>query len=651
MRYHISETIIFGGRVLEDKFKEKFLSKSELQTEIINLSAELELPKGTETFISDVHGDFGRFSHIMRSGAGNISRKVEDLFEGRLTTLNQKKLSCLIYYPSQVIRGMKFKITNRQELDQWYMDAFNHLIEILRYATNKYPKNLVKKSIEPNYWTTIENMLLIDGKYKTKNDYSQGMLKSIVKLGMADDFIVATCHAIQRLSIERIHIVGDIYDRGAHPNLVLNYLVDHWQNFDIQWGNHDILWMGTMAGSKLCMANLIRLCARYHNLGLLRDAYDIDLTSLVTFARHFYRPLPNFEENLEIAPKIPEEERITDNCVQQAAAIMQFKLEGQAIKRRPEFHMEDRLLLDKLSQGKNLIELNGQEYEINNGCFQLINPADPYQIAHPEQVVLIDLINQFTHSSKLNEHMWFMADHGSMYLKHNGNLLFHGCVPVDEKGNFTKWEIDGHIYAGKALFDYFNEVLLDAMHHPTTGDCFNSDIIWYLWCGQDSPLFGKDKMATFESYFLQDTNLTAEKSNPFYQFCDDEAFIKKIKAEFDIPESGHIVIGHTPPTDESPLKAKGNLIMINAGRPKTENEGGYTLLYDSFDMQLIKLNPFVSMNHAINPMEDVAASRKTIERFDERKMVYDTDFGKKIQQHIDDLVAELRDNSEDDVEE
>ncbi len=651
MRYHISETIIFGGRVLEDKFKEKFLSKSELQTEIINLSAELELPKGTETFISDVHGDFGRFSHIMRSGAGNISRKVEDLFEGRLTTLNQKKLSCLIYYPSQVIRGMKFKITNRQELDQWYMDSFNHLIEILRYATNKYPKNLVKKSVEPNYWTTIENMLLIDGKYKTKNEYSQGMLNSIVKLGMADDFIVATCHAIQRLSIERIHIVGDIYDRGAHPNLVLNYLVDHWQNFDIQWGNHDILWMGTMAGSKLCMANLLRLCARYHNLELLKDAYDIDLTSLITFARHFYRPLPNFEENLENAPKIPEEERITDNCVQQAAAIMQFKLEGQAIKRRPEFHMEDRLLLDKLSQGKDLIEVNGKEYEIDNGCFQLINPADPYQIAHPEQVVLIDLINQFTHSSKLNEHMWFMADHGSMYLKHNGNLLFHGCVPVDEKGDFTKWEIDGHEYAGKELFDYFNEVLLDAMHHPTTGDCFNSDVIWYLWCGQNSPLFGKNKMATFESYFLQGTDLTSEKSNPFYQFCDDEDFIKKIKDEFEIPENGHIVIGHTPPTNESPLKAKGNLIMINAGRPKTENEGGYTLLYDSFDMQLIKLNPFISMNHAINSMEDVAASRKTIERFDERKMVYDTDFGKKIQQHIDDLVAELQDNREDDVEE
>ncbi|AUI71993.1 fructose-bisphosphatase class III [Companilactobacillus alimentarius] len=622
--------------------KEVEKNRNEIASEIVNLSATLNLPKGTEAFISDIHGESDRFSHIMRSGAGNISKKVEELFTGRLTKSNQKKLACLIYYPSEVLKNVQNKLTDKPDLEQWQMDTFNNLIEMLRYMANKYPKKLVKESVQPKFWEIIENLLMIDTSYNSKQLYCQGLLGSIVKLGLADDFIIALCHAIQRMAIERIHILGDIYGRGLHPDRVIAYLSDHWQNFDIQWGNHDILWMGSMAGSKLCMLNLIRICARYHNLKLLNEAYDIDLTSIVKFARHSYRPLPNFEPKVDNVEEIPKEELVTDNCVQQAATIMQFKLEGQAIKRRPEFEMDDRLFLDKLSQSKRTIEIGGVKYNITNGCFQMVNPANPYQISHPEQVVLIDLINQFINSSKLNEHMWFMFDHGSMYLKHNGNLLFHGCVPVDEQGNFIKWEIDSRKYSGRDLFDYFTSVLRDAMRHPTTGDCFNSDVLWYLWSGKDSPLFGKDKMTTFERYFIDDADLQKESLNPFYKLCDKKWFVERIKDEFDLEEDSRIVIGRTPEVKAKSPLSKGKIIFVNGGRPKIQNEGGFTLLYNSFGMQIVKLSPFISLNDAVFSAE-IATQRKTIERFDEQKMVTDTDFGDKIKQRIEDLCAELKD--------
>ena len=629
---------------MKNKFTNVIENKNEIKSEIINLSATLNLPKGTEAFISDVHGGYDRFSHIMRSGAGNISKKVSEVFSGKLMPVNQMKLSCLIYYPSEVLKETKSKITDADELEQWYMDSFNNLIEMLRYVANKYPKSLVQKAIQPDFWNITENLLMIDTNFKDKRLYYQGLLSSIERLNMADDFIIAISHAIQRLAIERIHIVGDIYDRGSRPDLVIDYLINHWQNFDIQWGNHDILWMGSMAGSKLCMLNLIRICARYDNLRLLNDAYDIDMTSMIKLARHSYRPLSNFDPKVDLT-EISEEDRITDNCVQQAAAIMQFKLEGQAIKRRPEFEMDDRLFLDKLSQDKKSVKIDDKDYPIENGCFQLVNPGNPYQISHPEQVVLIDLINQFIHSTKLNEHMWFMYDHGSMYLKHNGNLLLHGCVPADEQGNFVKWKIDGRNYLGKDLSDYFQVIMRDAMRHPTTGDCFNSDVLWYLWCGKDSPLFGKDKMTTFERYFIDDKELQKETLNPFYKLRKKEWFADRVKDEFGMGEEGHIIVGHTPDIDEEnlPIMSKGKVIQVNGGRPKMEHNGGFTLLYDSYGMQLLQLKPFISLSTSLKDLNDVILKRKIVENSVERKVVMDTDRGDKIKQQIADLSAELND--------
>jgi len=617
-------------------------SDSEIRAEIISLAATLDLPKGTEAFISDVHGDYDKFAHIMKSGAGNISQKIHELFTGRLTLLNRKKLACLIYYPDEVLEKTKSEITDQDELDQWYIDTLNNLVETLRYVAEKYPRDFIQKAIDPNFLTITENILFINTSLHDKDAYYQSTMKTIIKLNLVDDFIIATSNAIQRMSIERIHIVGDIFDRGSHPDLVIQHLSDHWQNFDFQWGNHDVLWMGSMAGSKLCMLNLIRICARYNNLSILKEAYGIDLDSIIRFARHSYLPLDNFDPKIDNLNDLDENTRLTDNCVQQAATIMQFKLEGQAIQRRPEFEMDDRLILDKLSADKKSVEIDGKVYPITNGCFQLVNPGNPYQIAHAEQFVLIDLINQFTRSTKLNEQMWFMMDHGSMYLEHNNNLLMHGCIPVDSEGNFLKLEIDGRKYSGRKLCDYFESILKDSLRHPTTGDCFNSDLLWYLCAGKKSPLFGKDKARTFEHYFIEDKQIQTENISPFYSLCRKESFANKILKEFGLKRNSHIINGHTPANpNSSPVLANGKIIVINGGLSKSPNSGGYTLLYNSYGIQLVKLRPFTSKEQAIADMSDGVESRQVIENSEERKIVQDTGVGVKFRQRIADLKLEL----------
>ena len=617
----------------------EFANINAIKTKIINLSANLNLPKGTEAFISDIHGNNDKYLNIIRSGAGNISRKVEELFNGRLTTLNQKKLVCLIYYPEEVLEKNDKQLTDIDESEQWYMDTINHLIEVMRYVANKYPSNIVKIALDNHFHEFVYELSSADLSAEDKQPYYHEMIKNIVNLRMGADFTIAVCHAIQKLAIERIHIIGDTYDRGAHPDLIIEHLNESWQNFDFEWGNHDVLWMGSMAGSKLCMLNLLRISARYHNLGLLEDVYDMDLTSLRKFASNRYKPLPNFEARVNIAG-LTDAQRDLDNCIQQATAIMQFKLEGQAIKRRPEFDMDDRLLLDKLSLDKNSITIDGKTYPIKNGCFQSVNPAKPYQITHSEQIVIIDLINQFTHSNKLNEHMWFMQDNGSMYLKHNGNLLFHGCIPVDKEGNFLKWQIDGREYSGKSLCDYYEYILKDGMHHPTTGDCYNSDLIWYMWEGKNSPLFGKDKMATFERYFIDDKDLQKETLNPFFALSGKEWFADKILKEFGMNSRGHIINGHTPTVEENPIQANNKFVTVN-GLSDMEKIGAYTLLFDSFGIRLVTLRPFISRKQEIEEMSDVVIEKQIVEHSAERKTVSDTDYGQKIKLQIKKLMKQL----------
>ena len=626
--------------------EKKFTSKNEIKSEIINLSAILSLPKGTEAFVSDVHGEYDEFAHIMRNGSGNTKQKIAELFTGRLTPESQKKLAFLIYYPSEILMKTKSRIHDADELDQWYMDTFNNLIEILRYTADKYTRSKVRKSIAPDFVYITEELLYADLSTETKQIYYQDIMTSIVKLHEADDFIIATCHSIQRLVVDHVHVIGDIYDRGPHPDYIIEHLARHWQNFDFQWGNHDILWMGSTAGSKLCMLNLLRICARYDNLSILQDAYGIDLSAVIALATKYYQPLKSFKPKSDTGAKIAATTEAIDNCVQQAAAIMQFKLEGAAIERNPDFSMENRLLLDKLSPDRKTINLNGQTYQITDGCFQLVDANAPYKLTDEEQAVVDELITQFIDSKKLNSHIHYLVDNGSMYLKYNGNLLLHGCIPVDKDGKLQNWTIKGRSYTGKKLFDYFDQMIRQAVHNPSTTDSFQTDVIWYLWTGKMSPLFGKDKMTTFERYFIDDADLRIEKLNPYYSLRKEEWFADKLFTEFGLHEDGHIINGHTPvKAGTSPIMANGKIFVIDGGMSKpyhkTTGIGGYTLLSNSYGLQLITHEPFTTRAKAIEEMKDVVSTKRVIEQSVKRKSVAETDIGRKIKCQMDELITKL----------
>lgn len=622
------------------------MNENEIKSELINLSAILSLPKGTEAFVSDVHGEYDEFAHIMRNGSGNTKQKITELFTGRLTAASQKKLAFLIYYPSEILKQTKSELTDHDQLVQWYINTFNDLIEMLKYTANKYTRSKVRKALDPEFVYITEELLYADNNAETKQLYYQDIMTNIIEMNVADDFIIATCHTIQRLVVDHIHIIGDIYDRGPHPDYILEHLLHRRQNFDFQWGNHDILWMGSVAGSKLCMLNLMRICARYDNLAILEQAYGIDLVAIKSFAVNNYQPKPNFEPKSDTGTAIEAKRANLDNCLQQALAILQFKLEGQTIKRNPEFEMDSRMLLDKVSTDGQTIKIEGQVYQLTNNCFQLVDPQHPYQLTDLEQALLNDLIEQFTNSVKLKRHICYLVENGSMYLKYNGNLLLHGCVPVDQRGQLLHWRIAGRDYAGKSLFDYFDTVIRDALKHPTTADCFNSDIIWYLWTGKMSPLFGKNQMTTFERYFINDKSIQQEKLNSYYKLREEEWFADQLLREFGLENDGHIINGHTPvKLGTSPIKANGKIFVIDGGMSKpyhkTTGIGGYTLLSNSYGLQLVTHEPFTTRQKAIAEMTDVVSTKRVIEQSVKRKNVSDTDIGRKIKEQINQLSAQL----------
>ncbi|MQS89858.1 fructose-1,6-bisphosphatase [Companilactobacillus mishanensis] len=627
--------------------KKIFTNDNEIKSEIINLSAILNLPKGTEAFVSDIHGEYDEFAHILRNGSGNTRQKISELFTGKLTNDRQKKFAFLIYYPSEILKQSKDSFTNEADLDQWYFDVFNQLIDMLRYTSIKYTRSKVRKAIKSDFVYITEELLYADQNDLTKRNYYREVMDNIVKLGMADQFIISTCHTIQRLVVDHLHIIGDVFDRGPHPDLIMDHLMNRWGSLDFQWGNHDILWIGSSAGSKLCMANLIRISARYNNLKLLTNSYDIDLRALQDFAEANYQPLPVFSPRSDTGEKIPDDDALYDNTVQQAIAIMQFKLEGQAIKRHPDFEMGNRMLLHKLSPDRKSIEIGGETYPITNGCFQLVDPDDPYKLTAKESDLLDDLIRQFIDSPKLRYHMSFMMNNGSMYLNYNGNLLLHGCVPVNEDGTMQKWTVDGNTYSGKSLFDFFESTLKEGFQNPNTEESLDSDIIWYLWTGKLSPLFGKAAMTTFERYFIENKDLHKEVKNPYYSLRKEEWFADELLKEFGLnPEEGHIINGHTPvKLGHSPIMANRKIFVIDGGMSKpyhkTTGIGGYTLLSNSFGFQLVTHEPFTTRAKAIADMTDVVSTKRVIEQSAKRKTVGDTDNGVFIKRHIAELQARL----------
>ncbi|MCP9304913.1 fructose-1,6-bisphosphatase [Lacticaseibacillus paracasei] len=627
----------------------KYQTVPAIATEIINLEAILNLPKPTEAFMSDIHGEYNAFQHVLRNGSGNVKSKIRSCFRDEMTEATLQRFAFLVYYPSERMAAIHREMAG-DDLQQWYLTTFRRLIRLLAFTATKYTRSKVRKAMAPEFVYITEELLYNDADTPDKLAYYWQIIRNLIVLQQADQWIAATCQTIQRLTVDHFHVLGDIYDRGPAPDQVVESLIrrDRRHSVDIQWGNHDILWIGGAAGSALCIANLVRISARYNNLSILEDVYGINLRHLARLAEQYYQDNPAFSPKMERSDRpITEAERLQITQIHQAIAMIQFKLEGPVIKRRPEFDMDHRLVLEKLAPDFSTIKLNGDTYTIENGCFATVDPADPYKLLPEEQEVIDSLVESFTHSEKLHRHMDFLLDHGSMYLRYNRNLLLHGCVPVDEDGNFIGLTIKGTTYTGRQLFDMLEANLRLAYSQPTENADLATDLMWYLWTGPNSPLFGKHDMTTFERYFISDPKAHVEGRNPYYHLRKDPEFIKKILAEFVLdPEVGHVINGHTPvKKGTDPIMANNKMIVIDGGfsKPyqKTTGIGGYTLLDNSYGMQLVTHQPFTTKADAIANLTDIISTRRVVETEARRRTVAETDIGTELQDEVEVLKRRL----------
>ena len=624
-------------------------------TEIINLEAIMNLPKATEHFISDLHGEYDAVQHVLRNGSGNVKEKIREIFQGRLSTREMNQLATIVYYPEDKIDMIVDSLESEEEINEFYSLTLLRITELCAFTVSKYTRSKVRKAIPADYAYIIEELLFKDTIMTNKEDYYEKIIKTVISLDRAPELIAAISHVIQRLVVDHLHVVGDIYDRGPFPDKIIDTFMDG-HELDIQWGNHDVLWMGAASGSAACMANVIRICARYNNLEIIEDAYGISLRPLITFAEMVYKedryepfmPKINTEDESKI---FPEELRQIAK-MNQAISIIQFKLEGEIIKRHPQFDMADRMVLDFINYETGTVKLDGKEYPILCDYFPTVDPADPYRLTEEERLVVERLMTGFLNSERLQKHVQFLFSKGSMYLSYNDNLLFHGCVPLNPNGSFMELPIANVKYSGKALLDKYEEVLRKG-YLNREGKKHNVrilDLIWYLWEGKASSLFGKDKMTTFERLYVAEKETHIEKKNLYYEQRDNVELSHKILKEFGLdPNKGHIINGHTPVKEkigENPLKADGKLIVIDGGFSKayqnTTGLAGYTLLYNSFGMQLVSHQPFTSRQDAIENEKDIVSTRRIVDKELERKTVRQTDVGKKLTQQVTDLHQLLR---------
>lgn len=614
-------------------------------TEIINLQAILNLPKGTEHFLTDIHGEYESFTHVLRNASGVIKRKINDIFGNSLRETEKKELATVIYYPEQ---RLDIALREEDDIDDWYKTTLHKLIKISRTISSKYTRSKVRKALPQDFSYIIEELLHEQQSTYNKQEYYNEIIQTIIKIGRAKEFIVAISNLIQRLTIDRLHILGDIYDRGPGAHIILDTLMQY-HSIDIQWGNHDILWMGAAAGSESCIANVIRISTRYANLDTIEEGYGINLLPLATFALDLYGDDPCKSFKPKVLPKNNYREKDLNLMSQmhKAISIIQFKLEGEIIKRRPHYEMQPRLLLNEIDYEKGSININGKEYALNDTNFPTIDPADPYKLTEDERELIDKLKSSFSNSEKLQKHIRFLYSKGSMYLKHNSNLLYHGCIALNEDGSFKKMKIDNIIYSGKSYIDRTERVAREAYFGKTNSESklYGLDSIWYLWCGSNSPLFGKDKMTTFERYFIDDKSAHTEIKNPYYKYRDDETICNNILTEFGLSiNDSHIVNGHIPvktKQGESPIKANGKLLVIDGGFSKAYQPetgiAGYTLIYNSYGLLLASHAPFESRQKAIDEGVDILSSTIVLEKSTNRKRVIDTDVGIDIKDQIKDL--------------
>lgn len=626
---------------LLDLLAEKYESDEEIVTEIINLEAILNLPKGTEHFVSDLHGEYHAFQHVLRNGAGKVKEKIRDIFKDELPEEAITEFATLVYYPEDKLRLIKNRFSNEQELHEWYVQMLEQMIKLIPYASSKYTRMKLRKALPKQFVFVIEELLYKTEEFANKQGYYQKIVQQIIMLGQADKLIVGLAYTIQRLVVDHLHVVGDIYDRGPDPDNIMDTLI-HYHSVDIQWGNHDVLWMGAFAGSKVCLANIIRICARYANLDIIEDVYGINLRPLQNLAEKYYEDNPAFRPKLQAGEQLSTHEQLQITKIHQAIAMIQFKLESPIIKRRPCFRMEERLMLEKVDYERSTIIIRGQTYPLEHTCFATVDPGDPARLLEEEAQVMDKLLFSIQHSEKLARHMHFLMKKGSLYLKYNGNLLLHGCIPLDEAGNLEKMHIEGQAYAGRELLDVFEQYVRHAFAHPEDTDDLATDMVWYLWTGEYSSLFGKREMTTFERYFIKDKQTHKERKNPYYYLREQEEICRKILTEFGLdPDQGHIINGHTPVKEiegENPVKANGKMIVIDGGFSKayqsTTGIAGYTLLYNSFGMQLVAHQKFTSKEEVLQNGTDVVSVRRLVDEELERKKVRETNVGEQLLREI-----------------
>ncbi len=624
-----------------------FPTIAEASAEVINLQSIMYLPKGTEHFLADLHGEYEAFQHVLKNASGNIKRKVNEIFGNTLREIEKRELCTLIYYPEQKLEIVKSK---EEDINDWYHITIHQLVSVCRDVSSKYTRSKVRKSLPEDFSYIIQELLHERTDDANKAAYVNVIIETIISTGRADDFIIAICNVIQRLSIDQLHILGDIFDRGPGAHLILD-MMKRYDRWDITWGNHDILWMGACAGNKACICNVIRLSLRYTNLGTLEDGYGINLVPLATFAMETYGddPCVEFQPSLSGgASNIDEKTIRLTALMHKAISIIQFKEEAKIYERHPEWGMNDREILKFIDYEKGSIHLNDKDYPLLSSHFPTVNPDNPNALTPEEEALMDKLSHSFLVSEKLHKHVKMLLQHGCMYSIFNNNLLFHASVPINEDGSLKEVEIyPGRKYAGKDLMHFIGMMIRSAFQNDTEEKerKYAIDYFLYLWCGKESPLFDKSKMATFERYFLKEKETHTEEKGNYFKYRDDAHIVDRILDSFGITgENRHIINGHVPVhvmSGENPIKADGKLMVIDGGFSQAYHKetgiAGYTLVYHSRGFELVQHEPFTSTADAIQRGTDIKSTIQIVEMSNRRMLVADTDKGDELQKQIEDL--------------
>ena len=616
-------------------------------TEIINLQAILNLPKGCEHFISDVHGEHEAFLHILNSCSGVVRERIDLLFSDSIPKAQREQLATLIYYPKEKLEQLKPQI---QDLDEWYRITLHRLIALARLVTERYSRSKVRKALPEDFAYILEELLYTHGETQDKKGYFENIIATIIEIGLAPDVIAAVCELVKWAAVDHLHLVGDIFDRGPRADIIMDSLLKH-HSVDIQWGNHDILWMGAASGSRTLVATVLANSIHYNNLEVVETGYGISLRPLSVFANEAYKhcDVSRFAVKLtgDDAASVTQKEQLLSARMHKAITVMLFKLEGQKILRHPEYGMEDRLLLDKIDYENKCITIGGVRYPLEDTDFPTVDPADPYALTPEEEAVIDQLTASFRHSEKLQRHVRFLYSKGSLYKIYNGNLLFHGCIPMDEKGEFLAFRLDGAERRGKDFLDYCDVAARQAYYYKlgTAERMLGMDFLWFLWAGRNSPIFGRDRMTTFERRLIADESAWTEPKNAYYTLYEDPEICDRILREFGLEGPHcHIINGHVPVKarkGESPIKGGGKLIVIDGGFCKayqsTSGIAGYTLIYNSRSLRIVAHQPFVGRTRAIRENYDISSSTNLFERMEDRQKILETDTGRDLQKRIDDL--------------